>query len=245
MDEIVSKLKKFISTSDRIVAFTGAGFSADSGISTFRGAGGLWSKHDPNIYANIDIFMQDSTYYWNFFKDERYPVIKKAKPNEGHYKLVKLEKLGKLYQVITQNIDGLHQVAGISNVIELHGNTRKIYCLNCGKTYNLEETFKKLEKELPPRCSCGGTLKPGTVLFGEPLPQAALEMAKIASKNCDLFLALGSSLVVYPAASMPSIAKKSGAKLVIINIDPTPLDNIADLVINENVAKVLSTVIDG
>jgi len=245
MDEIVSKLKKFISTSDRIVAFTGAGFSADSGISTFRGAGGLWSKYDPNIYANIDIFMQDSTYYWNFFKDERYPVIKKAKPNEGHYKLVKLEKLGKLYQVITQNIDGLHQVAGISNVIELHGNTRKIYCLNCGKTYNLEETFKKLEKELPPRCSCGGTLKPGTVLFGEPLPQAALEMAKIASKNCDLFLALGSSLVVYPAASMPSIAKKSGAKLVIINIDPTPLDNIADLVINENVAKVLSTVIDG
>lgn len=244
MDNNISTLKKYITTSDQIVAFTGAGFSADSGISTFRGAGGLWSKYDPNIYANIDIFMQDSTYYWNFFKDERYPVIKKAKPNEGHYLLFELEKLGKLYRVITQNIDGLHQVAGISNVIELHGNTRKINCLSCNKTYDMEETFNKLQKELPPRCSCGGTLKPGTILFGEPLPQYALEMAKIASKNCDLFLVLGSSLVVYPAASMPSIAKKSGAKLVIINIDPTPLDEMADLVINENVAKVLSAAIN-
>ena len=157
MDNKISTLKKFITTSDQIVAFTGAGFSADSGISTFRGAGGLWSKYDPNIYANIDIFMQDSTYYWNFFKDERYPTIKKAKPNDGHYFLVELEKQGKLYRAITQNIDGLHQEAGLSNVIELHGNTRKIYCLSCGKTYNLEETFKRLQKELPPRCSCGGT----------------------------------------------------------------------------------------
>jgi NAD-dependent deacetylase len=242
-DDKISKLKKIIATSDQIVAFTGAGFSADSGISTFRGAGGLWSKYDPDIYANINIFMQDSTYYWNFFKDERYPVIKKAKPNEGHFYLVELEKLGKLYRVVTQNIDGLHQVAGLSNVIELHGNTRKIYCLNCDKTYTLDETFELLKKELPPKCKCGGTLKPGTILFGEPLPQAALEMAKIAAKNCDLFIVLGSSLVVYPAASMPRIAKNNGAKLVIINIDPTPMDEIADLVINDNAAKVLSAVI--
>jgi NAD-dependent deacetylase len=242
-DKNISELKKIIATSDQIVAFTGAGFSAESGISTFRGAGGLWSKYDPNIYANINIFMQDSSYYWNFFKDERYPVIKKAKPNDGHYMLVELEKLGKLYRVITQNIDGLHQEAGISNVIELHGNTRKIYCLNCDKTYNLDETYKLLQKELPPKCSCGGNLKPGTILFGEPLPQAALEMAKIASKNCDLFLVLGSSLVVYPAASMPRIAKNSGATLVIINIDPTPMDDIADLVINDSASKVLSTAI--
>jgi len=243
MDEAISRLKKIVDSSDKIVAFTGAGFSAESGISTFRGAGGLWSKYDPNIYANIDIFMQDSTYYWSFFRDERYPVIKKAKPNAGHYALVDLEKRGKIYRVITQNIDGLHQVAGSSDVIELHGNTRKINCLSCSKTYTMDETYELLQRELPPKCSCGGNLKPGTVLFGEPLPQAALDMAMLASKNCDMFLVLGSSLVVYPAASMPSLAKKSGAVLVIVNIDPTPLDNTADLVIRESASKVLSRLI--
>jgi NAD-dependent deacetylase len=245
MKETISKLKKFVSTSDQIVAFTGAGFSAESGISTFRGAGGLWSKYDPSIYADINVFMQDSTYYWNFFRDERYPVIKKAKPNDGHYALVELEKRGKLYRVITQNIDGLHRVAGQSDVIELHGNTRKVNCLNCDKTYTMDEAYKILQKELPPRCSCGGVLKPGTILFGEPLPQVALDMAMLASKNCDMFLVLGSSLVVYPAASMPKIAKRNGATLVIINIDPTPLDDTADLVINGSASKVLSALITG
>jgi NAD-dependent deacetylase len=242
-ETVVSKLKKLVSMSDQIVAFTGAGFSAESGISTFRGAGGLWSKYDPNIYANIDIFMQDSTYYWSFFRDERYPVIKKAKPNAGHYALVELEKIGKLYRVITQNIDGLHQVAGSSDVIELHGNTRKINCLSCSKTYTMDETYELLQKELPPKCSCGGDLKPSTILFGEPLPQVALDMAMLASKNCDLFLVLGSSLVVHPAASMPRIAKKNGVALVIVNIDPTPLDEMADIVINDSASKVLSQLI--
>jgi len=243
MGEAISKLKKFVSTSDQIVAFTGAGFSAESGISTFRGAGGLWSKYDPSIYADINRFREDPSYYWSFFRDERYPVIKKAKPNEGHFALVELEKRGKLYRVITQNIDGLHQVAGSSDVIELHGNTRKVNCLKCDKTYTMDEAYKILQKELPPKCSCGGVLKPGTILFGEPLPQVALDMAMLASKNCDMFLVLGSSLVVYPAASMPKIAKRNGATLVIINIDPTPLDDTADLVINEGTSKVLSKLI--
>jgi NAD-dependent deacetylase len=245
MDELISKLKKLVSTSDQIVAFTGAGFSAESGISTFRGAGGLWSKYDPSIYADINCFIQDPTYYWSFFRDERYPVIKKAKPNNGHYALVELEKRGKLYRIITQNIDGLHQVAGSSDVIELHGNTRKIFCTSCDKTYSMDEVYEQLKKELPPRCFCGAVLKPGTVLFGEPLPQMALDMAKLASQNCDMFLVLGSSLVVYPAASMPRFAKKNGAALVIINIDPTPLDNLADIVIHESASKVLTAVIDG
>ena len=243
MDETISKLKKIVSTSDQIVAFTGAGFSAESGISTFRGAGGLWSKYDPAIYADINYFIKDPTYYWKFFKDERYPVIKKAKPNGGHHALVELEKRGKIYRVITQNIDGLHQEAGQSDVIELHGNTRKIFCLSCDKTYSMDEAYKLLQKELPPRCTCGGVLKPGTVLFGETLPQYALDMAMLASKNCDLFLVLGSSLVVYPAASMPRIAKKNGAVLVIVNIDPTPLNEMADIVINDSASKVLSLVI--
>jgi len=245
MDKAISKLKKMVSTSDKIVAFSGAGFSAESGISTFRGAGGLWSKYDPSIYADINYFIKDPTYYWNFFKDERYPVIKKAKPNDGHYALVELEKQGKLYRVITQNIDGLHQEAGQSDVIELHGNTRKIFCLNCDKTYSMDQIYKKLLKELPPRCTCGGVLKPGTILFGEPLPQHALDTAMLASKNCDMFLVLGSSLVVYPAASMPKIAKRNGATLVIVNIDSTPVDEMADLVIYDNASKVLSAIING
>ncbi len=245
MDELISKLKKLVSTSDKIVAFTGAGFSAESGISTFRGAGGLWSKYDPSIYADINYFVKDPSYYWSFIRDERYPVLKKAKPNDGHYALVELEKRGMLYRVITQNIDGFHQIAGSSDVIELHGNSRNVFCMECDKTYTMEEVNKKLEEELPPRCSCGGILKPDTVLFGEPLPQYALDMATLAAKNCDMFLVLGSSLVVYPAASMPRIAKKNDASLVIINIDPTPLDNIADIVINESASKVLSTVVEG
>jgi NAD-dependent deacetylase len=243
MEKMISEIKKLFSTSDRIVAFTGAGFSAESGISTFRGAGGLWSKYDPSIYADINYFNQDPSYYWNFFKDERYPVIMKAKPNDGHYALVELEKRGKIFNIITQNIDGLHQMAGSSNVIELHGSTRKIFCRICNKNYSMDEAYNILKKELPPRCSCGGLLKPGTVLFGEPLPQAAVDMANIASRNCDMFIVLGSSLVVYPAASFPEIAKNNGAILIIVNIDPTPLDNIADYVINDSTSKVLSKLI--
>lgn len=245
MDEQISELKKLVSTSDQIVAFTGAGFSAESGISTFRGAGGLWSKYDPSIYADINYFIQDPSYYWSFFRDERYPVIKKAKPNDGHHALVELEKSGKLNRIITQNIDGLHQEAGSSDVIELHGNTRKINCTRCEKTFTMDEAYEKLKKELPPRCSCGAVLKPGTVLFGEPLPHVALDMALLASKNCDMFLVLGSSLVVYPAASMPRLAKENGASLVIINIDPTQMDDIADIVINDSASKILSAIIDG
>jgi len=149
MDEKISKLKKYVSKYNKIVAFTGAGFSAESGISTFRGAGGLWSKYDPSVYADINYFIKDPSYYWNFFKDERYPVIKKAKPNDGHFALVELEKCGKIYRIITQNIDGLHQMAGSSDVIELHGNTRKIFCMICNKTYSMDDVYKLLRKELP------------------------------------------------------------------------------------------------
>ena len=243
MERSIQNLKQIINKSKRIVAFTGAGLSAESGISTYRGAGGLWSKYDPNIYANIDIFLKDSTYYWNFFKEERYNTIKKAKPNKAHFILAKLENEGKLVCVITQNIDGLHQLSGQKKVIELHGNTRKITCLKCKKTYTMEEIYKKLDSQFPPTCKCGGMLKPDTVLFGEPLPQDALKEAQLISQSCDVFLVLGSSLVIYPAAQLPIIAKQNNAKLAIINIDPTPLDDIADIVINEKVSKVLSKII--
>jgi NAD-dependent deacetylase len=243
MDERILRLREIVKNSKKIVAFTGAGFSAESGISTYRGAGGLWSKYDPSIYADINYFLRDSTYYWNFFRDERYPILKKAKPNDGHFNLVKLEKQGKLYRVITQNIDGLHHKAGQSNVIELHGNSRTIICMRCEKTYNIDEVYNKLKTELPPRCSCGGNLKPNVVLFGEPLPQHQLEMATFAARYSETFLVLGSSLVVYPAAQLPIIAKEHGAVLIIVNLDPTPLDDIADIVIYKKASEILSMVL--
>ena len=227
-----------------LVAFSGAGLSAESGIPTYRGIDGLWTKYDPMKYANIDYFITNPSYYWNFFKEIRYPTIKKASPNAAHYALVELEKKGKLYQVITQNIDGLHQIAGQKKVIELHGNTRRIICLDCNKMYSMEETYKLLEKRVPPRCSiCQGLLKPDTVFFGEPLSQKVIQEATYAAQNCDIFFAIGSSLVVTPAAEIPREAKENGAKLVIINIDSTPLDNIADIVIHEKASMVLSKLI--
>lgn len=243
MDKKISKLKDMIADSKQLVAFTGAGLSAESGVPTYRGAGGLWTKYDPMQYANIHYFLQDPSYYWSFFRDVRYPIIKKAQPNPAHYALAELEKQGKLEIVITQNIDGLHQLAGQSNIVELHGNTRRIVCMNCENVYSMDEAYKLLEKEFPPRCSCGGMLRPDTVFFGEPLPRSALDEALTRAQNCDMFLVVGSSLVVNPAAQLPVVAKQHGALLAIINIDPTPLDDLADLVIHERASQVLSNII--
>lgn len=238
----LKNLKDIIGGSERLLAFTGAGLSADSGIATYRGAGGIWSRYDPAKYASISYFREDPTYYWRFFKDVRYPMLKPAKPNKAHLVLAELEKKGILFLVITQNIDGLHQMAGQINVCELHGNTRQIVCLECFKKFNMEEIYPKLDVEMPPKCGCGGLLKPDVVLFGEPLPQEALNQASQAAARCDCILVVGSSLVVYPAAQIPVLAKENGAKLIIINIDPTPLDHLADLVINQNASEVLAKV---
>jgi NAD-dependent deacetylase len=244
MNKRLYELKKNLLNSKKIIAFTGAGLSAESGIPTYRGTGGLWTKYNPNIYANINVFLQDSTYYWNFFKNVRYNILKMAKPNTAHYALVKLEKMGILKLVITQNIDGLHKIAGQSNIIELHGNNRYISCMDCKKVYLMEEVYENLKKELPPKCICGGNLKPNVVFFGETLPEKELFEAKSSAKDCDMFLVIGSSLVVYPASQIPVIAKYNGALLGIINIDTTPLDNIADFVINENASEILSEIIN-
>jgi NAD-dependent deacetylase len=224
-----------------IVAFTGAGISAESGIPTYRGSDGLWNKYDPDKYANVNEFTKDPSYYWNFFREVRYPVLKAAAPNAAHRLLARMEEQGKLRAVITQNIDGLHQEAGSGNVLELHGNTRTFACTACRKTYTLEEVRVLLETELPPPCStCRGLIKPAVVMFGEPLPGDILREAETQSRNCDLFLAIGSSLLVQPAASMPVIAKRAGAKLVIINKDETRLDAMADLAIHGTASQILS-----
>jgi len=230
------QLKAMIQEARKIVAFTGAGVSAGSGIPTYRGSDGVWNKYDPDKYANVNFFYKDPSYYWNFFREVRYPVLKAA-----HNVLARMEESGKLRAVITQNIDGLHQEAGSSNVLELHGNTRTFACTGCGQSYTLEDVRALLERELPPPCSsCQGLIKPAVVMFGEPLPGDILKEAESQSRNCDLFLAIGSSLVVQPAASMPVIAKRSGAKLVIVNKDETRLDAMADLVIQGTASQILS-----
>ena len=239
----INELTEIIANSKQLTAFTGAGLSAESGIPTYRGVGGLWTKYDPSKYADINYFMQDPSYYWNFFKEVRYPILKDAQPNAAHFALVELEKSGKLILSITQNIDGLLQIAGQENVCELHGNTRKIKCLNCNKFFPMEEIYQLLEEELPPCCpDCKGLLKPDVVLFGEQLPQDELNKAYHAAQICDTFLVVGSSLVVHPAAQIPVTAKNNGATLVIVNIDPTPLDGEADLVINMKASEVLSSI---
>jgi len=244
LNKLIGKLEDILTNSTNFIAFTGAGLSTESGIPTYRGVGGLWMKYDPNKYANFHYFLKNPSYYWNFFREVRYPVIKQARPNAAHYALVKMEREGKLNHVITQNIDGLHQKAGQLNVIELHGNTREILCMDCSKIFSIEEVYKLLDQEFPPKCSnCRGILRPNTVLFGESLPQKLLNEAMHLAQNCDLFFVLGSSLVVSPAAQIPKIAKDRGAALVIINLDKTPLDDIADLVIHDKVSNVLSKII--
>lgn len=243
MNNGIDKLKEITAKSKSLVAFTGAGLSSESGIPTYRGTNGIWGKYDPSKYANYDYFITDPSYYWQFFRDVRYPSLEHARPNAAHDALVQLEKRNILKQVITQNIDGLHQMAGQSNVCELHGNTRQIVCMECHKIFSMDDVFRELEKELPPYCTCGGLLKPNVVFFGESLPQGALNKAWQAARDCDTFLVVGSSLQVYPAAQIPAAAKDNGAILAIINLDETPLDHKADIVIHKSASEALSLLI--
>ena len=228
-------------SASRIVAFTGAGISAESGIPTYRDTeDSLWSRYDPDKFAHIDHFLRDPSLFWRFFQDVRYQAIQTARPNPGHRALAALERIGKLKAVITQNIDGLHQEAGSREVIELHGNTRVIRCLSCGTAYTMDEVHQQLRTQLPPPCRrCGGRLKPQVVFFGESLPEEALRRAVELTGECDLLLAVGSSLVVYPAAFLPEQAKRRGAGLVIINKTATHADAIADAVLCAPAGEVL------
>jgi len=264
MRDIIKDVASDIKASKYLVVFTGAGISVESGIPAYRGEEGLWSKFDPNLYANITYFLQDSSYYWNFFREVRYPMLKKVKPNKAHLALAELETAGNLKTVITQNIDGLHQEAGSSSVVELHGTTRVIYCLNCSQEYSMDEAFSMLETQIPPLCSeysmdeafsmletqipplcseCNGKLRPAVVFFGESLNPQVLRLAFEEAENCDFLLAVGSSLVVHPAADIPRIAKQRGAALAIINKQKTPLDTIADYVINDEAGKILPRIV--
>ena len=244
MNDDIARARELVSRANKVVAFTGAGVSQESGIPTYRGTGGLWNEYDPSKYADVNYFLQDPSYYWNFFRDIRYPALAQSKPNRAHLAIADLEKQGKLDVVITQNIDGLHQEAGNSAVIELHGNTRIIGCLNCGRDFAFDTVYQQLQTELPPHCAeCGGMLKPRVVFFGEPLPQDALTRAEQAVSKCDLLLVVGSTLEVYPAASLPLTAKRYRARIIIVNVGRTALDQIADVRIDAKAGETLSMIV--
>ncbi len=233
-----------ILASKRIVVFTGAGISTESGISDFRSPGGIWSRFDPGefTYQKFLSSHESREKYWQF-STSTWPEMAAAEPNRGHYAIAELYSMGKLDCVITQNIDSLHQKAGIpeDRVIELHGTMRWVNCLECGRRYPREEIERRVEAgEKVPKCdACGGIMKPATISFGQQMPEKETSEAERRSAACDLFLVAGSSLVVYPAAQMPLVAKESGAKLVIINLEPTPHDRYADLAIHERTGEAL------
>lgn len=232
---------ELVHRAQRIVAFTGAGISAESGIPTYRDAEeSLWKQYDPDKVVNIHYFQRDPKPYWHFFREQRYIVMSRARPNAGHIALAEMEQTGRLRAVITQNIDGLHQAAGSQKVIELHGNTRTIGCLRCEADHTMEEVYAQLETTFPPVCrECGGGLKPRVVFFGESLPRKALLAAAEEARATDLLIAIGSSLQVYPAAAVPSEARRAGAKLLIVNKTPTPFDDMADGVLRAAAGRVL------
>lgn len=216
----------------RIVAFTGAGISTDSGIPDYRGPGGVWEQRRPPTIGDFLENAETRRAYWQRRRVD-YPVLAAREPNRAHLALAALERSGRLDVVITQNIDGLHQKAGNSpdRVLELHGTTHRIRCVSCGTVYDGRAIQSRLDAgEEEPACErCGGILRSATILFGESLPREALDRAVAAANRCDLMLVIGSSLVVNPAARLPVIAKRSGAALAIVNRTPTPLDAIADV----------------
>ena len=245
----IDTISDMVVQSKKVVVFTGAGISTESGIPDFRSPGGIWDKYDPDefIYQKFLSSEASREKYWEFSR-VFWPTIVEAKPNPGHYAIAELYKMGKLDCVITQNVDGLHQEAGVPDerVIELHGTARWVNCLQCSKRYPRQEIQDRVESgEKVPGCdACSGMLKPATISFGQPMPQRETREAEVRSAACDLFLVAGSSLVVYPAAQMPLIARSSRAKLVIINLTATPHDQYADVVIYDKTGPALSQIVE-
>jgi NAD-dependent deacetylase len=237
MADLIQRTAELLVNARQVVALTGAGISVESGIPPFRGKGGLWEKFDPMEVAHIDAFLNDPETVWNLLIKEMKTVLDMARPNAGHIGLVDLERLGVLQTVITQNVDGLHQMAGSSDVIEFHGNFAWQRCLDCSRSI---KTAALDLSRIPPRCQCGGILRPDCVFFGEMIPHEALIRSQQLSAACDVMLVIGTSATVQPAASMPLIAKDNGAEIIEINPEPTPLTaRISDLPLMSAAARLM------
>jgi NAD-dependent deacetylase len=217
------KLVEKIANSKKVVFFTGAGISSESGIPTFRGKNGIWNKLKPEELANFDAFLKNPKLVWEWYI-HRKQIINESKPNAGHLAIAESQNIFPEVTVVTQNIDSLHKRAGSNIVYELHGNIERNYCIKCSKYYNEELDFSKGV----PQCSCGGLIRPDVVWFGEYLPEDQFEASEKAAKNCDLFFIIGTSAVVYPAASLIFTAKQGGAYLVEVNIEETEISPYAN-----------------
>ncbi len=236
LDELIQKIADLIVEAKRIMVFTGAGVSTESGIPDFRSPGGIWTKYDPDEFTYQAFVGSHDIRKKHWQVIEKSGLVAGADPNAAHYAIFELEKLGKLDAIITQNVDELHQKAGNSPAIvfQLHGNMSRVKCLGCGRTHSMDEIRERVRQgqEVPYCENCGGILKPDGVFFGESLPEMVLAEATTRSHRCDLCIVIGSSLVVYPAAFMPRYALQSGARLVIINQGTTDLDGRADVCVH-------------
>ena len=242
VNELVSEAAERIVSAGRITALTGAGISVASGIMPFRGKGGLWEKYDPAEVAEISRFLKQPAKSWAALKEIQV-VVEKALPNKGHFALAQMEEMGFVISIITQNVDGLHQAAGSRNVIEFHGNTKRLVCLSCGAAYpSIEVSLDSL----PPLCHyCGGLLKPDAVFFGESIPVGALKQARIDIQQCRAMLVVGTSGLVEPAASLPYLCKRNGAFVIEVNPEPTALtDSTTDLFIEGNAEMILPLLVE-
>ena len=242
MDSGLAELRRLLDGARRAVVFTGAGISTESGIPDFRSPGGIWTRMKPIYFQDFVASEEARVEAWRR-KFESDPVMRAAQPNRGHRAVAKLVADGKVSAVITQNIDGLHQASGVPdrNVIELHGNSTYATCLSCAQRYEIDAILAAFERsgEAPDCEACGGYVKTATISFGQSMPVEAMRRAEAETLAADLFIVAGSSLVVYPAAGFPEIAKQNGAALVIVNRDPTGLDRMADLVIHEGIGDTL------
>lgn len=242
----LSEARKILASARRIVGFTGAGISTESGIPDFRSPGGIWSTARMIDFSEFISSREARIESWRQ-KLVAWPAMRDAQPNKGHFAFAELEKREQLTAMITQNIDGLHQRAGNSRekVIEVHGTMTEAVCLSCDKRIPMDEAVERVsagEEDL--QCKdCDGMMKTATISFGQPMPIAEMRLAQQRCAECDVLIAAGSSLVVYPAASLPALAKDRGATLIIINRTPTPLDSRADLVINDEIGKALPDLI--
>lgn len=248
LEEAADQVADLILGSLRVVVFTGAGVSTESGLPDFRGPDGIWTKYNPDDFTYQKYLADPEARKRMWQMMIQINSWAEAKSNPAHLAIAELEKLGKLDSVITQNVDGLHQQAGNSpeKVFELHGNIKRGKCISCGKRYDMSDILGRVTSGIEdPHCDeCHGILKSDGVAFGEPLPEKEMREATYRSRNCDLFIVIGSTLVVYPAAYMPSYALEAGAKLVIINLSPTPLDTRATVLIREKAGVAMSLILE-
>jgi len=231
----MKEVAKEIKNSKFCIALTGAGISTESGIPDFRGKNGIWSKYDINEYGTIESFIKNPSKIWKFF-EEMIDGFKNAKPNIAHIALAEMEKEGIVKAIITQNVDNLHAKAGSKNIIEFHGNFSKLKCIKCGRKFDMEEEMRI--------CGCGGLVKPDMIMFGEEIPKDAIEKSFELAEKCDLILVIGTSCSVYPAAYIPVIAKRNGAKIVEINVEDTEITHLADYVLRGKCSEIISKILE-